>query len=84
MLTRIYQINEYIAIMPRPNGSDYLENEVKNWQKEAFSIVVSLLTKEEIRAFQLEKESDYCEKYGIEFINFPINDMQIPESYLKT
>lgn len=84
MITNIYWITDNIATSPRPRGGEYLVDEVKNWASLGVNIVVSLLEKEEFIALHLEEEQQVCENNAIEYINFPIKDRQVPESYLRT
>ena len=36
-----------IAILPRPRGGDWLDDEVRDWSRAGLNIVVSLLTSDE-------------------------------------
>jgi protein-tyrosine phosphatase len=69
-----------LAILPRPRGGDWLEDEVSRWQVSGIDVVVSLLTPDEVAEFGLEKEKALCDAYGIEFISFPIEDRGVPSS----
>jgi protein-tyrosine phosphatase len=71
-----------LAILPRPRGGDWLEDEVSRWQRSGIDVVVSLLTPDEVAEFGLEEENALCEVYGIEFISFPIEDRGVPSSEL--
>jgi protein-tyrosine phosphatase len=71
-----------LAILPRPRGGDWLEDEVSRWQRSGIDVVVSLLTPDEVAEFGLEEEKASCEVYGIEFISFPIEDRGVPASEL--
>jgi protein-tyrosine phosphatase len=84
MLTKIYWLhtcksNARIAIMPRPRGNDWLENEIHNLKDNKVGIVVSLLEKEEIKELQLTREDELCKKNNIMYINFPIPDRDVPK-----
>lgn len=86
-MKRIYWLDLFekgnIALAARPKGNDCLEEEIKSLASQNINMVVSLLEKSEIKELSLEKEQEFCEKYAIEFINFPIVDRQIPESKIQ-
>ncbi len=69
-----------LAILPRPRGGEWLEDEVRAWRHANIDIVVSLLTVEEVEDFDLAKEAALCRIHGIEHISFPIPDRRIPTS----
>jgi protein-tyrosine phosphatase len=72
--------NLKLAIVPRPRGEDWLQDDIEQLKREGIDIVVSLLTLEESRELGLEQEEDACTAAGIEFKGFPIPDRQTPES----
>lgn len=84
MLTELYWIAGpwpgRLAIMPRPRGGDWLEDEIQSWRRAGVDIVLSLLTADEIVELRLEDEADLCRANGIQFLSFPILDRWIPES----
>lgn len=84
ILTRQYWITAYLATQPRPAGKENLPAEIENWVKQEVKIVVSLLTPSENKELGLEQEQTICEEKGINFVNFPIEDLQLPESFLAT
>jgi protein-tyrosine phosphatase len=69
-----------LAIVPRPRGGDWLEEEAKQWHSAGIDIVVSLLTKEETNNLDLAEERAACEAAGILFLEFPIVDRSVPTS----
>jgi len=69
-----------LAIMPRPRGGDWLEDEVRAWRDAGVDLVVSLLQDEEIADLILAEEEELCRTNGIEFLSFPIVDRGVPES----
>lgn len=85
MNTRLYWIlvpwAGQLAISARPQGGDWLEDEVVAWDKAGLDIVVSALTQEEIEELDLSKEEALCLTHGIEFISFPIEDRAVPHSF---
>ena len=84
MKTRIFWLNENLGIMSRPLGGDDLMEEIKYWKKLEVNTIVSFLTDEENEELELECERMDCRKEGFDFIKFPIENHQVPDSYLKT
>ncbi|AFM03901.1 putative protein-tyrosine phosphatase [Bernardetia litoralis DSM 6794] len=78
MKTRIFWINKNLAIMPKPNSDDFLEEDIINFANQKVGILVSLLTKEENFDLGLQNEESICQKYSIDFISFPIIDRSVP------
>lgn len=73
-----------LAIMPRPRGGDWLEEEILSWQRLGIDAIVSALTREENAELELVQEKEQCEKAGIEFLAFPIADRAVPLSAKDT
>lgn len=69
-----------LAVMPRPRGGDWLEDEAGNWRSVGVDVVVSLLTQNEVADLDLTQEQAVCEAMGMEFIEFPIPDRGTPAS----
>ncbi len=84
MKTRIFWVNDNLGIMSRPLGGDDLMEEIEHWKKLKVNTIVSFLADEENEELGLEYERMDCRKEGFEFIKFPIEDRQVPDSYLKT
>ena len=84
MYTRIYWIEPFdkgnLGIMPRPSGHEHLKEEILRLKKLGADVLVSLLTASEISEMGLKKESELCQEQQINFINFPIEDRQVPVS----
>jgi predicted protein tyrosine phosphatase len=68
------------AIVPRPRGGDWLEDEVQAWKDAGFDRVVSLLMPDEVADLDLGQEAAWCQTHGIQFISFPIPDRSVPVS----
>jgi protein-tyrosine phosphatase len=73
-----------LAIVPRPRGGDWLEDEVRNWKGAGLDVVVSLLTTPEEHELSLLEEAQLCQKYGLRHLSFPIIDLSIPSSLAAT
>jgi protein-tyrosine phosphatase len=69
-----------VAIVPRPRGGDWLEDELFAIKEAGVDLLVSMLTSQESRELGLDEESASCRKIGLEFRSFPINDRETPES----
>jgi protein-tyrosine phosphatase len=69
-----------LAIMPRPRGGDWLEDEAAGWRQAVVQVVVSLLTAAEVVELELDREASVVRRAGLEFVSFPIEDRQVPDS----
>lgn len=69
-----------LAILPRPRGGDWLEDEVREWRAAGVDRIVSLLTSDEVADLDLAQEGALCEAQRIEFRSFPIVDRSVPAS----
>jgi protein-tyrosine phosphatase len=73
-----------LAIIPRPRGGDWLEDEIRHWQQSGLDVVISLLTPNEEADLDLNNEKKLCLKYGMQFYSFPISDRGTPSSLKET
>ena len=73
-----------LAIMPRPRGGDWLEDEISSWRRMGIDTIVSALTEEERTELDLGREQELCEGVGVDFIAFPIMDRGLPSSVNAT
>lgn len=69
-----------IGIMARPRGNDWLDDEIKWLKIKDVAYLVSLLENSEEWALGLQMEQEICKTYGIDFINFPIKDVNTPKN----
>jgi len=69
-----------VAILERPRGDAWLEDEVLELKGKGVDIVVSLLTADEEQELGLEGEKDAVEARGMMYISFPIEDCGTPDS----
>jgi protein-tyrosine phosphatase len=72
-----------LAIAARPRGGDWLGNELQRLQNSGLQILVSMLTHGEADELGLTNEHGECVAYGLEYLNFPIEDRAIPENVLE-
>ena len=74
--------NGSITMMPRPPGSTQLPHFIEYLQSVGIDVVVSLLQFDEVESLSLISEGSECERYGIEFVNFPIKDHHVPQFFV--
>jgi protein-tyrosine phosphatase len=70
-----------LAVMPRPRGGDWLEDEARSLAAEGVNVLVSLLTLDEAAQFGLEAEEAGCHAAGLEFVAYPLADRGVPASF---
>lgn len=69
-----------LAIVARPRGGDWLEDELRALRQSGLDVIVSLLEDDEAADLGLELEYDLSRAAGLEFISFPIVDRGVPVS----
>lgn len=69
-----------LAIIARPRGGDWLEDEVAAWASAGLDVIVSLLEEDEAAELGLSQEGELCRVAGLSFISFPVVDRSIPAS----
>ena len=67
-----------LAILARPRGNDWLNDEIVELAKAEISVVVSLLDDQEAEELGLAQESNVVNRHGLKFIRFPIPDYGVP------
>ncbi len=70
-----------LAIVPRPRGRDWLEDELRAIRRAGIDVLVSMLTSEEMDELGLAKEAEFCTLEGISFRWFPVADREVPVSH---
>jgi protein-tyrosine phosphatase len=84
LLPTIYSIDGpwkgRLAIVPRPRGGEWLEDEVLAWRDGDLDVIVSLLTADEASELGLDEEATLARANGLLFIRFPITDYSVPSS----
>jgi protein-tyrosine phosphatase len=70
-----------LAIVPRPRGNDWLEDELRFMRQSDIDVLVSMLTAEEVVELGLSDEATACTQARIDFRSFPIRDREVPKSY---
>ena len=71
-----------LGTMPRPRGGAWLETEIQQFHQMGIDTIVSLLTYPEMVELDLTQEVSFCENHGVDFISFPIEDFNVPDSML--
>ena len=83
MIAEVFWTNEKypgrLALVPRPRGGEWLEDEAAAWAAAGINVIVSMLEDEEVQAFNLEREAEFCAANGIEFVAFPVTDRSVPD-----
>jgi protein-tyrosine phosphatase len=69
-----------LAIMPRPRGGDWLEDDIRALKRDGVDVLVSALEADEVAELELLQEEAFCRALGIEFLWFPIPDRSLPGS----
>lgn len=84
MRVEIYEITGLpcgrLAVMPRPRGDDWLEDEIAALRAAGVDTLVCLLTAEEMAELGLTSEAECCAARSLEFVSFPIPDRGVPPS----
>jgi protein-tyrosine phosphatase len=70
--------NAALAIVLRPRGDDWLEDELRRMQRGGIHILVSMLEDQEADSLGLSGEHKLAEQIGLNFISHPIPDRQTP------
>lgn len=83
-MSAIYWIEENtdhrLAIVARPRGGDWLEDELSRMKKAGLDVLVSLLTPAEEEELGLREEHACAARLGIEFLSYPIPDRETPDN----
>jgi protein-tyrosine phosphatase len=69
-----------LAILSRPRGGDWLEDEARAWSRAGFDTVVSLLEPDEAVGLDLAGEEQASQAAGVSFVSLPVPDRGVPES----
>lgn len=73
-----------LAIVRRPRGGDWLQDEIFGLRDAGVDVLVSLLERDEELDLQLTQEASLAAAAGIQFISFPIPDRGVPGSLPAT
>ena len=78
MIALPYWITSQLAIVPRPRGGDWLDDEMVALQEAGIDAVVSMLQEDEARELGLDREASSAQEKGLQFMNFPVPDRGVP------
>jgi protein-tyrosine phosphatase len=67
-----------LAIVARPRGGAWLEQDMCALRKAGLQTLVSLLEKDEAEWLGLDNELQFAERLEMTFLSFPIPDMHVP------
>jgi protein-tyrosine phosphatase len=67
-----------LAIVLRPRGGDWLEDELRRMKRTGIDTLVSLLEEDEAASLGLEQEASIAEQIAIRFLSYPIPDRTTP------
>ena len=67
-----------LAIVGRPRGGDWLEDDLRNLAERGVSVLVSALERSEEHELGLELEASTAERVGLVHIRIPIPDRSVP------
>jgi protein-tyrosine phosphatase len=70
--------NAALAIVLRPRGNDWLEDELIRIKQSGVQVLVSMLEGDEAESLGLSDERKLAESNGLSFISFPIPDRTTP------
>ena len=83
MVARPYWITSTLAIVPRPRGADWLDDEMVALREAGIDVVVSMLEEAEAAEVGLEREVEAAKNAGLIFVNFAIPDRSVPTNSQK-
>jgi len=69
-----------LAVMPRPRGGHWLEDEILHLKQSGIGTLVSMLTPEEESLLDLQDEGPLARRHGLDFVSHPIPDRDVPRS----
>lgn len=78
MIATPYWITDQLAIVLRPWGDHYLDDEMLALRAAGIDVVVSMLQKDEARNLGLAEEETSAKRAGLLFANFAIPDGGVP------
>ena len=72
-----------LAIVLRPRGNDWLEDELLRMKRGGIEVLVSLLEADEAADLGLSQENEIAIKMGIAYCSFPIPDRHVPPNLAR-
>lgn len=81
-MDEVFWIDAYpparLAIVARPQGDNWLDDEMRRIRTAGVETVVSLLERDEARFLGLADEQGAAARAGIRFLSYPIPDVHVP------
>jgi protein-tyrosine phosphatase len=69
-----------LAVVLRPQGGEWLQEDLAKFKRAGIRTLVSLLEEDEAEWLGLAQEARTARELGMEFLSFPIPDTQIPSN----
>jgi protein-tyrosine phosphatase len=69
-----------LAVVMKPRGGDWLEDDLLRMKRSGIEALVSLLERDEAEMLGLGEESSLAIKIGLQFLSHPIPDVHVPSS----
>ncbi|WP_424170148.1 hypothetical protein [Terracidiphilus sp.] len=67
-----------LAIVLRPRGEDWLEDELRRLKQNGIDTIVSMIEPQEAASLGLAEEAEKARGAGLQFVSFPIPDRNLP------
>ncbi|MCC6574062.1 MAG: dual specificity protein phosphatase family protein [Planctomycetes bacterium] len=67
-----------LCVSPKPYGGEDLDEWLRQAREEGVDVLVSALHDHEQHAFGLTRQEELCAAAGIQYVNFPIIDHNVP------
>jgi protein-tyrosine phosphatase len=69
-----------LAIVTRPRGGDWLDDEISGLRQSGIDVMISLLELDEAAQLNLAAEREVAEAHNIRYVSFPVPDRGVPAS----
>lgn len=73
-------VGSTLALVLRPRGDDWLEDELQRLKRSGVQTLVSMLEPWEAESLGLAREGSLAEHVGLNFLSYPIPDRQTPSN----
>ena len=78
-----YWLTPLLAIISRPKGNDWLDDEMASLKRQGVDVVISCLTESEEKDLGLREEKFSAEQHQLDFVGLAIEDRGTPENTLS-
>ncbi len=76
----LWVIDNRLAILPRPRGGEWLEDEIASYARQGVQVLLTLLEPAEELELGLFDEVELAAKHGLDFMRYSIPDRGVPRS----